>query len=141
MRAYGAGRIFPERIETLAEAADTHFRIRPCQKREGRLDGLLEEARQYADRRNEIAHGMVFRIDEITYFRQRLKPRLLHREHWALIAPLYASKAHRESGMYAYAYTSESINRLALRLMNLQGRIRALHSGPNSLAVSPSPSD
>jgi hypothetical protein len=121
MRAYGKGRIFPERIDNLAKVAERHFRISPCQKREGRLDALLEEARRYADRRNEIAHGIVFRIDEIMFFRQRLKPQRLHREHWALIAPLYASKAHRESGMPAYAYTSESINRIALRLMNADG--------------------
>jgi hypothetical protein len=47
----------------------------------------LREAEEYADRRNEIAHGMVFRIDQITFFRERLKPQLLHREHWALIPP------------------------------------------------------
>ena len=41
MRAYGKGRIFPERIDNLAKAADTHFRILPCQKREGRFSGVL----------------------------------------------------------------------------------------------------
>ena len=137
MRAY-EGNTFRERSDNLAKVAERHFLISPCQKREGRLGVLLQEARQYAKRRNEVAHGIVFRIDEITFFRERLKPQLLHREYWALIAPLFASKAHRVSdGMPAYAYTSESMNRMALRLMNLQGRIRSLHSGPDAFAVSP----
>ena len=140
MRAYGKGRIFPQRLEVLTDAADKHFRSCPCQRREGRLQELLREAEGYADRRNEIAHGIVFRIDQITFFRERLKPQLLHREHWALIPPLYASKAHYASGMPGYAYTSISMERLAHRLMNLQGRIRSLHSGASALAVSPSPS-
>jgi hypothetical protein len=140
MRAYGSGRIFPDRIAILKRAADAHFRTSPNQKREGQFDGLLTEARGYADRRNEIAHGIVFRISEITFFRERLKPQLLHREHWALIPPLYASKAHRHSGIPGYGYAATAMDRLAQRVMNLQSRIRSLHSGPNSLAISPSPS-
>jgi len=139
MRDYGKGRIFPERLERLATAADRHFCSEPCQKREGQLDELLEQARGYADRRNEVAHGLVFRIDEITFFREQIKPQLLKREHYALIPPLYASRPHRASGLPAYAYTSASMDRLAHRIMKLQLRIRALHSGPDSLAVSPPP--
>jgi hypothetical protein len=94
MRAYGKGDTFLRRKTILKESAEAQFRTNPNQKREGEFDNLLTEASGYADRRNEIAHGMVFRIDEITLFRKHLKPQLLKREHYALIAPLYASKAH-----------------------------------------------
>ena len=40
MRAYGNGRIFPQRLEVLTDAADKHFRSCPCQRREGRLQEL-----------------------------------------------------------------------------------------------------
>lgn len=135
MRAYEAA-TFPNRVANLRAVADSHFRIRPCQKREGEFHGLMQEALGYAARRNDIAHGLVMRIDEITVFRQHLKPNLLKREHYALIAPLYASKAHRPDGLPAYAYTSVSMERLARRMMQLQERIRALHSGPKALTVS-----
>jgi len=140
MRAYEEG-TFPQRTRAVAKAAQTHFCSNPCQRREGQVDELLEEARRYAERRNDVAHGIVFRIDEIALFRQHLKPQLLKREHYALIAPLYASKAHNDSGLAAYAYTSASMEQLAQPIMKLQMRIRSLHSGPNSLAMSPSPSD
>jgi hypothetical protein len=60
MRAYGKGQIFPQRLDILREAAERHFQSDPNQKREGQLEGLLTEARQYANRRNDIAHGIVF---------------------------------------------------------------------------------
>jgi hypothetical protein len=74
MQAYGKGRIFPQRIETLAKVAEAHFRGSPCQKREGQFEELMRESLGYADRRNDIAHGIVFRIDEIALFREHLKP-------------------------------------------------------------------
>ncbi len=139
MRVYER-RSFPERMAALTKAAEAHFHASPCQKREGQFDELMVEARGYIHRRNDIAHGIVFRIDEISLFRQHLKQRLLKRQHWALIAPLYASKAHGPSGLPEYAYTSDSMGRLANRIIKLQMRIRSLHSGPHSLAISPSPS-
>jgi len=140
MRAYGKGDTFLRRKTILKESAEAQFRTNPNQKREGEFDNLLTEASGYADRRNEIAHGMVFRIDEITLFRKHLKPQLLKREHYALIAPLYASKAHLPSGLPAYAYTSNTMDRLAQRIMKLQTRARSMHSGPDALAISPFPS-
>jgi hypothetical protein len=129
MRAY-EGATFLSRADKLRTAADSHFRAQPSQKREGEFHALMQEAAGYAARRNDIAHGLVMRIDEITVFRQHLKPQLLKREHYALIAPLYASKAHRPDGLPAYAYTSASMERLANRMMRLQQRIRSLHAGP-----------
>jgi hypothetical protein len=139
MRDYGKGRIFPERLDTLTKAAAPHFYSHPSQKSEGQFDEVLEQARLFADRRNDVAHGIVFRIDQITYFREQIKPQLLKREHYALIPPLYALKPHRATGLPSYAYTSASMDRLSHRLMKLQMRIRALHSGPDALVASPSP--
>lgn len=134
MQEYGKGRIFPERLNLLTEAAEPHFRRNPCQNREANFEQLLNEARLFAGRRNEVAHGIVFRIDEITLFKEQLKPQTLGREHYALIPPLYAFKPHRATGLPEYSYTSVSLERLCKRLMRLQLRIRALHSGPDSFA-------
>jgi hypothetical protein len=98
-----------------------------------------EEPPKITPRNVQIWTGIVFRISEITFFRERLKPQLLHRQH-SLIPPLYASKAHASDGLPGYAYTATSIDRLAQRVMKLQARIRSLHSGPNAKAISPSPS-
>jgi hypothetical protein len=98
-----------------------------------------EEPPKITPRNVQIWTGIVFRITEITFFRERLKPQLLHREHYALIPPLYASKAHASEGMPTYAYTATSMDRLAQRVMKLQARIRSLHSGPNAMAISPTP--
>ena len=114
-------------------------RTSTIQRREGQFDYLLESAKGFADSRNEIAHGIVFRIDQITLFREHLKPNLLKREHYALIPPLYAARPHKKSGLPGYAYTALAMERIAYRLMKLQAEIRTFHSGQIAFAASPHP--
>ncbi len=105
-REYGNGRIFNERADILSAKAKEHFVRNPDQKSEATFDELLKQARGYAARRNDIAHGILFRIDEITLFRECLKPNLLHRPHHAIIPPLFAVRSHTSTGYPEFAYAS-----------------------------------
>lgn len=120
MEEYGSGRIFRDRAEILERKATEYFIRTPSQFRESRFQLLLTEAKGYANRRNDIAHGMVFQIDQLTFFRERLKPKLLKRNHFALIPPLYAIRFHEQTGFPSFAYTSVEMNRLAARLVKLR---------------------
>lgn len=123
MREYGAGRIFRDRAQALDQKATAHCIRHNCQHREGDFDNIMSQCLGYADRRNDMAHGIVFRVDEITYFRQRIKPNRRDRMHLAVIPPLYAHRWHT-TGFPDFAYTSEEISRLLIRLEALRETVR-----------------
>src|SRR5437868_3763424 len=56
---YGDGRIFADRLKILEAAADGFARAKPDQALEGDFCSLLRSVRGFADRRNDIAHGIV----------------------------------------------------------------------------------
>ena len=125
MREYGACSIFRERAKTLERKAEAFFANHPNQRREGEFHELLRQAKGYVNRRSDIAHGILFRIDPITYFRERIKPQLLKREHYAIILPLYAYRFATPQGFPDFAYTSVEMRRLGQRLWNLQKAFEA----------------
>lgn len=123
--SYGEGRIFRERLLNLRSAAKSYV-VRYCsQEHEGDLNDLLQHAVSAADRRNDIAHGIVFRIDQLTFFRNKLQVRLWGRPHWALIPPAYLARRH-DDGLPQFAYTSHEIKRTAKNIIELGIRISAL---------------
>jgi hypothetical protein len=122
MHEYGEGRIFRERAQALDKKADEYCKRQSCQQREGDFDNLLRQCLGYADRRNDIAHGIVFRVDRITFFRDRIRPDRLHREHFAVIPPLYAHRWHK-GGFPDFAYTSRELSRLLNLLVGLRDAI------------------
>jgi hypothetical protein len=123
MREYGEGRIFRERAQTLAKKADEYCIRHSCQYREGNFNNILSQCLGYADRRNDMAHGIVFRVDEITFFRKRIRPDQRGRTHFAVIPPLYAHRWHT-TGFPDFAYTSDEISQLLIRLENLHDAVR-----------------
>jgi len=129
MAEYGKGPIFRERAKNLERRAEKHFIAHPNQRREGEFRNLLSDCRNYAERRNDIAHGMVFRIDRITWFREQLKPKLLKREHYALVPPLYAIRYATQKGYPAFAYTSKEMIRIGQRLVKLRHSIAEFREG------------
>ena len=106
IQVYGTGRIFQERLRLLRVAADRHFCRYPNQPLEGAFDRLGEALAWYADRRNEVAHGFVFAIHNMTYFMRRFGLRTGGKPQFLLIPPLYTVRNHTD-GLpdYAYAYT------------------------------------
>ena len=59
MRAYGAVLTFRGRAEMIEAASEVYFLENPHQTLPGDLKAILERARKYSPRRNEIAHVIV----------------------------------------------------------------------------------
>ncbi len=127
MREYGSGNIFRVRADILKRKAEDYFVKNPDQGVESEFDRLLTEAKGYSERRNDIAHGVLFPIHEITLFRERIKPDRLHRPHYAIIPPLYASRFHK-AGLPDFAYTSVEMGRLTTRTHRLTQRLVTFRS-------------
>jgi hypothetical protein len=123
MREYGEGRIFRERAQALAKKAEEYAIRHCCQHREGDFDRIMDLCLKFADRRNDIAHGILFRVDQIMFFRMRISPKHRNREHFAIIPPLYAHRWH-STGFPDFAYTSDEISLLVVHLEGLLETIR-----------------
>lgn len=129
MEQYGTGTIFQSRANNLAKRADALFTSSPDQRREGEFGALLTEARGFSNRRSDIAHGIIFPIDRLTFFRSHIKRSLLHRKHYAIIPPIYAGRYANAQGFPEFAYTSVEMSRLTNRLRSLQAQIVRYHQG------------
>jgi hypothetical protein len=64
VRAYGAITSADTRFKMLQLASESYFAKRPAKRAsfEKKCDGMLGEYKQYKDRRNEIAHGLVQKV-------------------------------------------------------------------------------
>ena len=123
MQEYGKGRIFRERACAFVESAEAYFINHPNQELEGRLHCLMCLAQGYADRRNEVAHGIVFDIQGITFFAERMEPEARSKPQFAIIPPYQTLRKHDEDGAPKYAYTSEEMLNLRAKLFNLEEKI------------------
>lgn len=112
---YGKGNIFRDRAEILAAGADAYFRRNCNQNRESDFEALLMQVTGYVARRNDIAHGILFRIDNLSFFRREIEEDQQHRPHYAIIPPLYALRWHK-TGLPDFAYTSVEMLQILRRL-------------------------
>lgn len=129
MAEYGRGTIYRTRSESLHRKAEEYFRKNPDQKAEGEFQRIMTAANGFAGRRSDIAHSMSFRIDRITWFRERLKKQLLKRPHYALVPPLYAVRWASDAGYPLFAYTLIEMRRIGNRLNGLGDQIVAFRGG------------
>lgn len=113
---YGDGRIFRDRLARLVKAGELHFMRRPNQPDEGEFSSLCAHASMAADRRNDVAHGIVSQIDKLEFFRNGIQVRFLNRDHWALIPPLYLVRRHID-GLPTFAYRSRDMDILSNRML------------------------
>lgn len=122
LRLYGKGRIFKERHSILSAAGDQYFVTKPNQDLEGRLVRLLRATEGFADRRNEVAHGIVMAASNIEYFRiaMKIEPTELR---YALMPPYYLLRKHQPDGFPAYAYNAEKLSELHKLLSDLSLQI------------------
>ncbi len=118
MREYGNGRIVPERDAIIRASAEKWFVKRPNQKREGQFDRFMQEVVGFADRRNEIAHGIAHQVSGFTFFRQRTT-RPDYRVQYAVIPPYQVMKRHHANGVPKYMYGSAEMAILERRLVTL----------------------
>ena len=115
MSEYGSGTIFKMRIDILTKKAAQFFMLTHDQRLEGDFDKLVERALGFSQRRNEIAHGIAFSLNRLTFFRQQIKPNLLSRDHFAVIPTIHARYADGR-GYPVFAYTSVEMKRIVNRL-------------------------
>jgi hypothetical protein len=101
-RAYGSVLGSAARLTMIEEAAKAHFQWYQNPVLEKRLKDLIgTECRNFASKRNNIAHGIVdIRFSD---------PPKLKLGHW-LVPSYYATKKYPLKGPNAYAYTSSEIN-------------------------------
>lgn len=107
---FGDPTIFRNRFANLATKAERYFIRHPHQLAEGQLDRVSENLIGFADRRNDIAHGVVMRVEGLGYFRDHLDPDVRSRANYMLLPPFHTRKKHHpEHGGPAYAYTYENM--------------------------------
>jgi hypothetical protein len=121
---YGSGRIFQERIGNLRKAADAYFRRDPHQPLEGAFDSIAEAVVGFADRRNEVAHGIVLDVKKVSYIASCMGLTDKTRPHFVLIPPLYLLRKHTELGAPSYIYTSAALKRLAGLILGVERNVR-----------------
>jgi hypothetical protein len=123
VREYGAGKIFRERLQYLRQAADRYFVTNCRQDLEANFHQICAAAEGFSDRRNEVAHAVVFPSVFLPSFVEDRRDG--HLERWAL-APLYfEAKKFDAEDFPLYAYTSRELNELVIRLNALQKQIES----------------
>lgn len=123
LREFGTGRRnIWDKLSVLKDAAEQAFARRPNQKSEGDLFKWILHVEGFADRRNEIAHGIVYMVSLFTFFRQRTD-RPDYQVQYAVIPAYHIAKHHNPNGIPKYMYASpemvELIRCLDLLFLNL----------------------
>jgi hypothetical protein len=80
---------------------------------------LLERAIGYSGRRNDVAHGFVFAVQQTSYNKIRLGQFPPHTNQWLVVPPAYALGTHIGTVRPLYAYSSTELNALAKNLNEL----------------------
>jgi hypothetical protein len=123
---YGAlGEVFIRRYPRLKAESDSYFARCPNQSIERQFYKLLERAIGYSGRRNDVARGMVFAVQETSYFKIRLGQFPPHTNLWLLVPPAYALEKHLGTVRPLYAYSSTELNALAKNLNELSSDLQA----------------
>lgn len=120
--AYGEGRIFKVRLGRLQGAADDFFIGHIDHSAEVNFQALVRAAEGFAERRNDVAHGVVMAISDFTIFRERMPADTPSGDRWALMPPLQTIKRHDDDGFPSYAYSSTELKELArlLAILSLE---------------------
>jgi hypothetical protein len=123
---YGAlGEVFSRRYPRLKAESDSYFARSANQSIERQFYKLLERAIGYSNRRNDVAHGFVFAVQQTSYFKIRLGQFPPHTNQWLLVPPAYALGKHIGTVRPLYAYSSTELNALAKNLNELSSDLLA----------------
>lgn len=121
IQQYGNGTIFKERLRNLRQKAAQYF-IQKCdQTLEAEFDEICTWAEGFADRRNDVAHAVVFPAAFLPFFKDPPGTKT-----WILMPPYYLGRRYQHTGFAEFFYSSQELNRLILTLGYLHNRIGAL---------------
>jgi hypothetical protein len=125
---YGKGKIFRERRIGLQAVARAYFMKRCDQQLEGEFDLVCTTADGFADRRNEVAHGIVMEVSRIAFFQDKLTlADLSQKQH--LVVPPYHTVRNHWAGLPQYAYNAGQLQALAGRFLDFGKRIVSFRDG------------
>jgi len=138
-RAYGSVLTFRGRAEMVEAASEAYFFSTPDSEPEPELNEVLKEARNYATRRNEIAHGIVrsFEVPDGIIVRNAFGPvRRMKKWGYAVVPSDYATNKtiltrgptilHGTERRPKYTYTSVEIDAFAKHFTALGDRTSVL---------------
>ncbi|MER9266608.1 hypothetical protein NKI63_18870 [Mesorhizobium sp. M0410] len=128
MQEYGgSGNIFRDRIGNLANVAVSYFRRDPHQDHEGALDGLITACKGFADRRNEVAHGMVMDVQTFLFWQDKMKAAAPNVPQLLVVPPYYHVRKHDSLGLPGFGYSSFELSTITNRLLDLSRAIDAFN--------------
>ncbi|TIX44533.1 MAG: hypothetical protein E5W81_13070 [Mesorhizobium sp.] len=127
MQEYGSGNIFRDRLSVLSQAAANWFRKHPCQSAEGEYNSLVIQAKGFADRRNEVAHGMVMDVKDFLFWKDKLKLAAPNVPQILLVPPYYLLRKHDNLGLPGFGYSSVELQALMMRLFRLTDAINGFN--------------
>lgn len=107
---FGDEPYFRKRYLKLEDAAARYFMRKPHQAAEGYLSRISDLLSGFSARRNEIAHGIVSRVEQMGYFRDHLDPEVRGRPNYMVLPPFHVRKNHSpEHGGPTYAYNYQNM--------------------------------
>ena len=119
LQEYGAPRIFASRLKALEQAAEAFFFRRCDQNIEGEFHLLTLRASGFSARRNDVAHGIVMNVSNITFFKEKLHLAVSGEKQHLLVPTYYAKREHDGHGRPNYAFNAGQLRELASRLIDL----------------------
>ena len=119
---YGRERIFSQRLDVLKIAIDHHFIAAPDQNQEALVDHTLTELTWCADRRNEIAHSVVYDVSDYERIALHFVDRT-DRAHFVALPPYHTLRKFQPDGPL-YSYASPEMETLSIYMFEVQIQIR-----------------
>lgn len=112
---YGKGRIFAERVKPLEDLAEKWLQH---QALECEFGNLIIAIRHFADRRNDVAHGIVRPIHWVFPFQQTD-----YNFQYGLVPPYYDYKRYGLNNLPKYMYIRQMLDDLERKLFYLSAEL------------------
>lgn len=121
IRDYGEPFSFSQRADKLEQAARRYFATHPNQAHEAAFDDMLCQVRGWANRRNDIAHGVVQQAD----FQPRFRDQYMRegKQRYCLFPAFYMHRKHDKDYRPTYCYTCNELEDFSAHFF--QARIKA----------------
>jgi hypothetical protein len=123
MQAYGKPTIFRNRWNGFKAAGEQFFVSHCNQDLEGFLEKLETELLEMADRRNEVAHGIVMPINGFSFAALISPPLRTRTNYWAVMPAYYNVRKHDNEGMPQFIYGASDLVEITTRMSKVQQRL------------------